>query len=408
MNVLLINKFFYRRGGSEVSLFLTARALEKHGHRTAFLAMSHPDNLPSPYDRYFVSGVDFEAPAWSLQGLRAAGRVLYSFEARRRLEALIRDDRPDIAHVHNIHHQLTPSIFHTLRRHRIPVVMTLHDYKVVCPAYNLFRDGRPCELCRGGRFYNCLRHKCSKNSRLRSLVNTLEMYLHRDILRTEGLVNVYLSPSRFLGDKVAAMGFRPKVMHLPNALDLDEFEPAAGPGEDRLVYFGRLSPEKGLPTLLDALAGTSIRCLVIGRGPLGDALRERAGRESLNGVSFSDYLSPVDLRPIIRASRAVVVPSEWYENNPYSVLESFALARPVIAARIGGLPELVQDGETGLTFTPGSASELRRRMEDLLAGPADSEALGRRARRFVEGRNGLEAYYEGLMKAYARALEGGA
>lgn len=404
MKVLLINKFFHPRGGSEAAFFLTAEVLKRHGHHPIAFSMAHPDNIESPESRHFVSAVDFESSAGPLRSFKAAGRVIYSFEARRRLSALLREERPDIAHLHNIHHQLSPSILHALRRHGVPVVMTLHDYKVVCPAYNLFVRGRLCEKCRDGHYYQCFFRRCTKGSFPKSLVNMIEMYLHQDILKTQRLVDLYLSPSRFLRDKVAEMGFRAKTIVLPNGLDLERYDPGAGPGEERVVYFGRLSQEKGLHTLISALAKTGIRCSIIGRGPLEDELRERCRRESLDRITFRGHLAPSDLVPEIRQARGVVVPSLWYENNPYTVLESFALARPVIASRIGGLPELVVDGRTGWTVTPGSASELGGRMADLLAAPAVAARMGREARRHVEAANDAEAYYRGLMNAYDRVL----
>lgn len=404
MKVLLINKFFHPRGGSEAAFFLTARVLERHGHRPIYFSMSHPDNLESPQNKFFVRPVDFEGPAGPLRSLQAAGRVIYSLEARRRLSALLHEERPDIAHLHNIHHQLSPSILHALRRHGVPVVMTLHDYKVVCPAYTLFVRGRLCEKCRGGRFYHCLFRRCTKGSITKSLINMIEMYLHQDILRTQALVDLYISPSRFLRDKVAGMGFRAETIVLPNGLDLDGYPASPGPGPERLVYFGRLSPEKGLHTLLSALAETRIPCTIIGRGPLEAELRERCRRESLDRVTFRGHLPSADLVTEIRQARAVVVPSLWYENNPYNVLEAFALARPVIASRIGGLPELVVDGRTGWTVTPGSVEELGRKMTDVLSAPAEAERMGREARRSVETTNDAELYYRGLMNAYDRVL----
>jgi glycosyltransferase involved in cell wall biosynthesis len=405
MKVLLVNKFYYPRGGSESALFLTARVLERHGHRVAVFSMAHPSNFRSPYEKYFVSGVDFDESRSPAQKLKAAGRILYSFEARRKLDSLIREFQPDVAHLHNIHHQLSPSVLHTLRARRIPVVMTLHDYKLVCPTYRMLLNGQPCERCRRGRYYQCFLQRCSKRSRAKSFLSSLEMYLHHDILGTQRLVDVYLSPSRFLKDKVAEMGFKENVILLFNGLDLDGLRPAATPGQKRLVYFGRLAPEKGLHTLLSALKDTKVPCLIIGEGPLRPELERRARRESLTHVSFCGYLPPMDLKREVGRSRGVVVPSVWYENNPYNVLEAFGLGRPVIASRVGGLPELVRDGRTGWTFTPGNAEELRSRMESLVEDPARALEMGRNARRQVERQNGTGVYYRGLMAAYRLARE---
>ncbi len=199
MKILLVNKFFFRKGGAETSLFKEAKLLKDNGHDVLFFSIAHPDNYNSSYSEYFVSRVDFDKVKTIRQKIMIAGRVLYSIEAKRKIERLIKVEKPDIAHLHNIYHQLSPSILHTLEKYDIPVIMTLHDYKLVCPVYTfLDNNGNICERCKSKRYYWCLLKKCNKGSLSKSFLNTLEMYLHHKILHIYNLVDLFISPSIIL------------------------------------------------------------------------------------------------------------------------------------------------------------------------------------------------------------------
>ena len=400
MNVLLVNKFYYPQGGAEACLFEESSLLEKGGHTVIPFSMSHPRNIPSPYSAYFVSPVDFEAPSSWRQKARAGGRVIYSWEARRKLSALLRARPADLAHLHNIYHQITPSIIGVLKRSGIPVVMTLHDYKLLCPVYTLYRKGAVCRECRPGWYIPCLRHRCSKNSVLKSAAALLEMHLHRTLLKTYDGVDAFICPSRFMKDMMAGTVDPGKLFWLPNAIsDLPPLSPV--PGRSRtIVYFGRLSREKGLRTLLTAVRGLDVRCLIIGEGPERPALEKMIRRPGFDGTALLGYQRPDSLQARIRESLFTALPAEWYENSPRAVLESFALGRAVVASRIGGLPELVVDQETGLTFEAGNAADLRLKILDLLENPLKAEALGRTARRFVESERGPERHRESLFEIF--------
>src|SRR4030066_2311129 len=256
INILHINKFHYLRGGSEAVYFGTANLLESHGHRSLFFSMHHPENLPCETGQYFMPYVDLNTNGNGLMGqLKAAGRILYSFDAKRRLSTLLEKHPVDIAHLHNIHHQISPSILHELKNRKIPVVMTLHDYKMVCTSYSMLVNGRVCEACYGGKYYEAIKKGGLKGSLVKSGLAALEMYLHHTILDIYNNVNVFISPSLFLKDKLAEMGFKKEVVHLPNFIDAGRFEKFISREDKRensVVYFGRLSQEKGLWTLIDA------------------------------------------------------------------------------------------------------------------------------------------------------------
>jgi glycosyltransferase involved in cell wall biosynthesis len=404
MKILLVNKFFYLKGGAETSLFDTAQLLRAKGHRVLFFSMSHPQNFDSPFSRYFVSQVVFEGPATIRQKIKASLRILYSFEARRKLENLLKEERPDLIHLHNIHHQISPSILRTFKNHRLPVVMTLHDYKMVCPVYTLFTKGKICERCKDRRFYQCLLKKCNRGSRSKSLLNTIEMYLHHSLLHIYDLVDGYVSPSLFLKNKLREMGFKGAISYLPNFVDLPDYEPSRTGGENSFVYFGRLSPEKGLFVLLQAAKGLACRLKILGEGPLRNLLEQQIQDHSLTNVLLLGYKSQEELRREIKDSVAVILPSEWYENNPRSVIEAFALGKPVVGARIGGIPELISDDQTGVLFEPGNSEDLRGRILDLMGDPEKVLRLGQKARAFAERHFRPDDYYQGLMQIYGQAL----
>jgi glycosyltransferase involved in cell wall biosynthesis len=405
MNVLLINKFLFPKGGDAVVTLNTGRLLAEHGHTVNYWGMRHAANPPYPHEKLFVDEVDYHARPTPVSALRQSLNVLYSFEARRKVEQMIEATRPDLVHVHNFAHQISPSILHVFRKHRLPVVMTLHDYKPVCPVYTLFTRGQTCQQCHHGRFYRCAVNRCTQGSLAKSLLNTAEMYLHHRLLRIYDLIQVFLAPSRFLEKTVKDMGFKGKVAWLPNFVDTSRFPLGPQRRERAVVYAGRLSPEKGLRTLVAAAAGLEIVVKIIGEGPQKSELSQLAHAAGARQVRFLGYLRGAELQREIQDSLAVVQPSEWFENNPLSVLEAFALGTPVISTDMGGLPELVRPGRTGLTFTPGDAVDLRRQLIRVLEAPEQAASWGRTARNFVENEFNPENHYRALLNFYQQAAE---
>ncbi|MCC6544787.1 MAG: glycosyltransferase family 4 protein [Nitrospirae bacterium] len=412
MNILHINKFHYFRGGSETVYFKTADILASHGHKSIFFSMHHPENLSCNTSNYFMPYVDLNTNGNSgmMGQLKTAGRVIYSFDAKRRLSKLMDEHPADIAHLHNIHHQISPSILHELKKRKIPVVMTLHDYKMVCASYSMLVDGRPCEACYRGRYFEAIKKKCVKGSLSKSVIAALEMFLHHKVLDIYNNVDIFISPSIFLKNKLTEMGFHNRIVHLPNFIDANKFENING-REERLdnsvVYFGRLSQEKGISTLINAARkiGPEVLFKIIGDGYLRSSIEYTVKENGINNVQFLGYMKGEALYQEIKGSKAVILPSECYENNPMSVIEAFALGRPVIGARIGGIPELVRDKETGLTFEPGNADDLSEKIERLLADSSLSVAMGKNARRFVEAELNPERYYQRLMEIYRQVIQ---
>lgn len=405
MKALLVNKFLYPKGGDAISTLATAELLRANGHEVALWGMKDSANPEYPNSEYFIENVNLEDATGMLRQFHLAGKLLYSLEAKRKVNGLIRDGfRPDIVHLNNFAHQISPSILHVFRKCRIPVVMTMHDYKLVCGSYSMLAHGKPCEACRGGRFYQCFIKGCVKDSRPKSLLNTIEMYLHHGLLHIYDLVDVFISPSRFLKQKVESMGFTRPVQVLPNFIHPDEFRPCYEPQESTICYVGRLSKEKGLATLLDAKKRLpAVRLKIIGDGPLRANLEEKARIEGIANVEFAGHRPGSELKEAVRGSLFAVLPSECYENNPRSIIEAFALGKPVVGARIGGIPELVSDGKTGLTFRSADADDLAQKIRTLAGQPQLVARMGCNARRFVEEELNPQKHYEGLMRIYRMA-----
>lgn len=404
IKVLFINKFFYLKGGAERIFFETARLLQEYGHEIQFFSMRHPQNFDSPYSQYFISYVDFEKSQQVTQKMATACRLLYSIEAKKKLEALIIQEKPDIAHLHNIYHHISPSILHSLKKFKIPVVMTLHDYKMLCPNYSMFHRGLVCEKCNGQTFYHCFLNKCCKNSYSASLLLTLESYFHHRFLCSYDLVDAFICPSFFLKQKIDSTLHSKKLFHLPNFISTADISPGTSGERNRIVYSGRLSEEKGLTTLLSAVKDLDLHLNIIGDGPIKEKLVEKKIRENIFNVTFSGYLPREKLLTEIMKAMFVIVPSEWCENSPLAILEAFACSKPVIASNIGGIPELVKDYKTGFTFSPRSVADLRSKIVFLYSQSHLTTELGNNARNLVERYYNPEIYLQHLLKIYTSVM----
>ena len=400
MKILLVNKYFFRKGGAENLFFGTAELLKKKGHEVHFFSMSHENNYPSNDQDYFVSNIDYSSGSPKKKIIHAA-RLLYSFEAKERIRRLAVEVRPDIVHLHNIYHQISPSILHALKKLNIPVVMTLHDYKMVCAGYTMLSPRGICEKCRGGRYYYCLWEKCTKNSRLKSLLNVCEMYLHHRIMEIYDLVDLFIAPSRFMMRKMEEMGFKRKMVHLPNFVDVDSFGPRYDWESPTVICFGRLSGEKGLSTLITAVKGIpDIDLAIIGDGPIREELEKRIREEKIGNVRLAGHKTGEVLKGLIASSMFGILPSECYENNPMSLVELFALGKPAVGSRIGGIPDMIGSGERGLLFEPGDTNDLRAKITHLSRHPETIRQMGKNARKYAEEELNPELHYKGLIEVY--------
>ena len=412
MRVLQVNKFFYYRGGSEKALFQTMNLLEQHGHEVIAFSMQDERNLPSEHSNYFVSNVELRRElglAGLLDGRRwaTAGRIIYSREAERKMAELIRATKPDIAHLHNIYHQLSPSILRPLRRQRIPTVLTLHDYKLICPNYTLVSRGAVCERCKGHKYYQAVLQGCVKDSRLKSALCALEAYAHRAWGIYARAVDLYIAPSQFLKQKMMEFGLDgSRIVHVPNFVSVESVEPCPS-SDGYFVYSGRIEGAKGVETLLEAARNSQVarrfELRIAGDGEQRADLE--ASAQGMDHVRFLGWQSPEEVGSLLRGAMFSVVPSQWYENAPLTIYEAYAYGKPVIASRIGGIPELVEEGRTGLLFEPGDAQDLQQKIDYLLTHPELAVEMGGNARKLAEESYGPDRHYQQLMEVYGRAQE---
>ena len=290
MRILQVNKFFYLRGGSERFYFDLCDLLTRRGHEVLHFSMAHPRNRPSPQQDDFISHIDLNAPMGLGQKIAAVGRILYSREATRRIEAAIDRYRPDVVHLHNISRQISPSIMAVTSRRGVPTVKTQHDLSLVCPAHSFFVGGRICEECAGGRYWHGLAHKCIDSSAGSTALGVLEAYFH-DVMGLYKKIDWFIAPSRFLKEKVSTLEWiRGKISHLPYFIPLGEDWTARNDGY--VLFAGRISEEKGVGTLIDAAArlpGTGF--IIAGEGAELPRFKEYAAGRNINNVEFPGYVS---------------------------------------------------------------------------------------------------------------------
>lgn len=344
MRILQIEKFYYPQGGASKYAIELSGLLRNTGHDVVPFAVSNEKNLPSPYAQFFPKTFDFsELKNASLsKKLAAAGTVFYSRESARKLEALLGQEIIDVAHLHTIYHQISPSILPVLKKHGIPVVMTLHDYKLLSPNYTMFHHDAVHDEDARGWYTSCIKNKCFKDSRLLSALVTAEMIFHHKIKKYyERSVDLYLAPSLFIRDLFIKHGFpADKIVHFPLPVAA-EHGAVAKPG-DYVLYVGRLSEEKGLRVLLSAAEITSdIKYVIVGSGPEDAILKKIIEERHLSNVQMAGFKQGGDLKAIVAGARLLVVPSVWYENYPLSILEAKAAGKVVVGSLIGGIPELL-------------------------------------------------------------------
>lgn len=365
MKILLINKFHYNRGGSETYYFAQAEALKAKGHEVVFFAMQDEKNIPCEQEKYFVPNVDYNNEGGIKAKIKAASSFFYNKTAAENMEQLIINEHPDIAHIGLINRQITFSVVEVLKKYNIPVVMTMHDLIFACPNYTMLTQGHICEKCLKGSVINCVKNKCVKDSTAKSILAAAEKkYLLRK--RYYDLVDLYITECDFYRELLLKSGVTTsRVITMSNFLPMSQKYDFNDNYEDYILYFGRFSKEKGIMTLLKAqkLLNGKHKMILVGAGPLETELRDFIAKNEIKNVELPGPIYGEKMEEIIEKARVIVVPSEWYENCPYALLQSLAKGKIVIASRIGGLPELISDNETGLLFTAGDVNSLVSKIE---------------------------------------------
>ena len=441
MRILLVNKYFYRKGGAETYFFALAEGLRALGHDVAFFSMKHPNNEPSYWSKYFVSEKDYVGDISAFKKVQEASTLIYSFEAKRKFEALLEEFKPDVIHMNNVHRQLTLSILDApyLKKHHVPVVYTAHDYILLCPAYTMVNGrGEVCDACLDRRFMHATKNVCVKGSRAKSLLASVEaefLKYHHSYDKIDAII----APSEFMKSKLDEGGYAGRTITMQNfltdsqmamgtrAANIHKFEDAAAGERPYFLFFGRLSKEKGILTLVRAFlkaVGLTVplasgereavkgeACLpadwdlhIVGDGPEREAIERliaSAGPQAVSRIHLLGYKSGEDLQREVGNARFTVLSSEWRENMPYSGLESLAAQTPVIGANIGGIPELVVEGKTGFRFESGDLDSLTVALRRAVnVDESRYDTMQRQCDQYVQKRCRQSGYVEKLEQVY--------
>lgn len=386
MRILLSNKFYYRRGGDCIYMLNLEQLLKKYGHEVAVFAMDYPENIDSEWFPYFPS---------EMTKMKALSRPFGDEEVKRKFTQILVDFKPDVAHFNNIHTQLSPAIVEIAKQKGVRTVWTIHDYKLLCPRYDCIRNGQSCEVCFSGVKRFCFMNKCMKDSRIASLIGMLEAQKWNR-KRLEKCTDVFLCPSTFMAEEMLHGGFnKSKIKTLYNFIDTDKCFRNSYEKSDYFCYIGRLSHEKGVKTLIKAVRDFPYKLKIIGGGPMENELKSLASPN----VEFLGVKGWNDIKELVGRAKFIVVPSEWYENNPLSVIESLCLGTPVLGARIGGIPELIEEQVDGLTFVSGDVADLKEKIGEMLKSSFDYQQIAYKSQKKFSS----DVYYESLMKLYIEA-----
>lgn len=408
MKVLLINKFHYLKGGSETYYFGLGELLKKQGHEVIYFSMKDKNNFPCDQDKYFVDNVDFNKPMSKLQMAKCGLKMLYSFEAKRKIEQLIKDEKPDIAHLNIFQSQLTGSIVDVLYKYKIPMVYTMHDLKPICPTYLMLCRGEICQDCIHGNYKSCIRKKCMKDSLAKSILAVMEAKIYR-WKKTYDKLDLIITPSDYHKNHLQEAGVtKTKVVRMRNFLPANiRFVEEVKAG-NYFLYFGRISQEKGILTLIRAFAksNTETPLYIVGKGPLDQEVALLVKKLNIQErVKILGFKSGEELQEIVRGAKCVILPSECSENAPLSILEAMAAGRPVIVSRNGGLPEIIDDDGNGYIFTPKDVDDLSEKLERYeLMSDEELISMGEKSQIKVRQMADANRYVNNMVKLYQRII----
>lgn len=366
MKVLLVNKFHYIKGGSERYYFTLAETFAKIGYEVIYFAMINEKNYDCAQSNYFVSNASTTGGFKSK--LNMIMHIAYKKEAYQKMKSLCESEKPDLVILNLVHKQLTCSVIDAIKTYNknLPIFWTMHDLICVCPAYTMLDGkGNICEKCLHGDFSNCKKNNCAHGSKMMSILSTYEA----NIIKKKGwynMIDLFICPSNFYKNKLIEANFtKSKIEWIRNPLPLDTKYELNNHDDKYILFFGRLSKEKGIKTLIDAMKDKNYNLKVLGTGPLANELNEYVKSNNIDNVELCGFKSGEELTNYVRNSRCVVLPSEWYENGPYSAMEAMALGKPLIVSNLGGLPELVDNCVNGYIFM--DKKELSDSIDNMIA-----------------------------------------
>lgn len=387
MKILMVNKFLYPNGGSETYMFKLGEYLSALGHQVEYFGMEHKDRCVGNSTEQYTSCMDFHT-ANALNKIKYSLKTIYSKEAREKLNIVLDTFQPDVVHLNNFNFQLTPSIIYAVddfdkrTGKRTKLVYTAHDYQLICPNHMMYTNDEICEKCIGGNFSSCTKNKCIHGSALKSLLGTIEAKLYNGKNTYDRIDNI-ICCSEFIKTKLDTNPlFKNKTVTLHNFID--SVDKKQTEKKDYILYFGRFAKEKGIETLINA---KEINFICAGSGPMEEEVN---AAPNLTNIGFK---TGAELEQLIREAKCTVYPSIWYENCPFSVMESIMYGTPVVASDIGGIPELIEDGKTGRLFEAGNTEKMIDAINSIDSKLMSQHCLGKDF-------DTVEAYCTKLMAIY--------
>lgn len=409
MKILLVNKYHYVKGGSETYHFGLAKLLEKHGNEVIYFSMHDEKNYPCEQSRFFSKNVDFNSQMSAVKKIKAGFHAIYSFDAKHQIEKLIEQEHPDIVHINLAHRHLTLSIVKAIKKYNIPIVFTAHDLNCVCPSHTMLSNGTVCDRCVKEHSYKpALQQKCVKGSGMQTMLGVIEAKNY-ERMHTYDKIDFYICPSDFYRKQFVASNItKSPIVHWVNFLPEETEYKLSDNVKDYFLYFGRLSVEKGIMSLVKAykMGNFSNKLYLVGDGPLREELEDYVKSNNLTDkVIFTGFQSGDALNKYVAEAKCVILPSEWYENGPYSILEALSSGKPTIVSNYGGLPEIVDDGKTGFICEPCNPESLCACLKKMNALSNDeylkmSQAALEKAKQNCD----CEAYYSKLMDCYKKLI----
>ena len=401
MRILLVNKFHWNKGGSEKYYFELGELLKKHGHEVAYFSMEDEKNIKTGDKEYFVPKFDLN----NSSKLKALD-VIYNKENEKIMEKALDEFKPDVVHLNNFQRQLSASIIKPIKKRNIPIVFTAHDVQAICPAITMMdNDKNPCELCMKGKYINCIKKSCNKGSKLKSALGAIEGYYYRNHKIYTDKIDYIITPSEFYRTKFIEDGINPnKIQAIHNSIEMNDYN-VETKDDGYALYFGRLSKEKGILNLINAFAKCNKGNLYIaGEGPEKENIEKIIKENKLEDrVKLLGFLNKEQMTDVTRKCKFVVVPSIWYENCPYSVLETLAIGKPIIGSNMGGIPELVIDNENGFIYN--TVDELTEKMNVLFENEDLVKQFSKKSKELAKQNYDREVYYNKLKQIYDKVIK---
>jgi len=403
MKILLVNKFHWMKGGSETYYFGLGKMLKEHGHEVAYFSMKDEKNIKTGDKEYFVEASDMNS-----KNITKALSVIYNKKNKKKMEEALDDFKPDIVHLNNFQRQLSASIIEPCIKRNIPIVFTAHDVQAICPAILMMDSNKNiCEDCMHHKYKNCIKKSCIKNSKLKSILGAYEnRYYYKHKIYTDK-INYIITPSNFYKGKFIEDGIdKNKIDYIHNFIDMNEYDIET---EDNgyALYFGRLSREKGILNLINAFAKTKKGNLYIaGTGPEEDEIKRIIKENKIEDrVKLLGFLNKDEMKDVTRKARFIIIPSIWYENCPYSAIETQVLGKPIIGANIGGIPELVINNKNGLIYKYDNIDELTEKLNMLFDNDELVKEYSKNAKEYAKKEYSIDSYYEKLINIYNKVKE---